>query len=259
MFDQYAVHSIQYHYKTSSGTTTNGATLMAFDYEASDVANVLGALQVQQPRVRSPVWENCRLNVDCQRAMKSKWMLTAGGVSENTPGFTAAGIVVSSAPSGTAGEAFGEVWCTYDVTFVGPTTSNATSAFYANADSGNWQSSPASQTDDAFVIAGVGTQNLTITPRSPGEYYVQLDAGLTSENQPWADFVDTVNNAIASTGNSVRQLALNIDGVGRKLYQFVWGVNTLVGAGATLPAALTGIIGLGVTAYRYGGAVGRVA
>lgn len=127
MFEQYRVEKCIVKYRTSSGTTSSGAILLGIDYEASDLPATLHALQVAQPLLRVPVWQSGELLPQLSKLNKAKWMFTAGGTVNNTPGYTAAFAAVASAPAVAAPTiaSYGDVWCEYQVRFTGPTASNA--------------------------------------------------------------------------------------------------------------------------------------
>lgn len=253
MFEQYRVNKLEYHYRTSSGTTISGATLTAFDYEASDYPASLGSLQVRQPRIRLPVWENGSVRIDPARANKSRWMFTAGGITDNTPGFTSAGIVVSSAPGTETTTEYGEVWCCYSVTFTGPTTSNAGVPLFANSENGVWNTTPKGNFSDSFVIHGNGTTDLKVQPTHPGEYLFQFSAPWTTEAAQTV--IDQIEAAVASAGNSVKFLSDVSDYP--KVIQAMVNSRSLPPTSFTLPATLAAL-GYRFTAFRSAGGSPRV-
>lgn len=257
MFEQYRVLSLKVSYKTSSGTVTSGSSITAFDYEASDFPIELGALQVRQPRIRVPVWQNAEFKLDPSRVNKSSWMFTAAGVASQTPGFTSAGYIVSSAPGAEAMTAYGEVWIEYEVLFTGPSTSNSNVVYTSGSYSGIWNGTSASAVSDAFEITGAGTDTLNITPRFPGEYYVGLDA-IAAATPNWQTLIDSVTNAIVAGGGTYKVITSIVASSGRSFWQAIIDLRNTIPNQINLPVSLL-TSGYAINLARSSGGTARVA
>jgi hypothetical protein len=120
-WEQYKLHAAEVIYRSSVGTSTNGALIMGIDYDPRDAPTTLAGANVLTPRVRTTVWQSAAVRVDPSRAMKAKWHYCDGpGDPSNETLAAAFGVVVSGNSSATAGTIMGEVWVRYKSTFTGP-------------------------------------------------------------------------------------------------------------------------------------------
>jgi hypothetical protein len=178
-------------------------------------------------------------------------MFTSGGVVSSTPGFTSAGIVISSAPGTTTENEYGEVWCSYSVTFTGPTVSNAAVPLFATSEisGGIWNTTPGFNYNDAFIVDGRGTPDLDIKPLSMGEYMFQFVSNAWNSATTKA-VGDTIVSALEAVGNTATILTDPNDLEG--IVQVLLNAANYPPPGFVLPALLGGS-NYALTGYRMPG------
>lgn len=193
MYDQYRVRKLVVKYLTASGTVTSGSTITGIDYDASDYPGTLGALQVNQPKLRVPVWESGSMRLDIDRLNKSRWMFTSAGIATSTPGFTSACAVTSSAPASDTEISYGEVWVDYEVVFTGPSLSNASGQFAANSSAGSWNTNESTGTDDIMEVVNTADK-LNIRPQTKGVYNISVLPGKSATDDTFWDKIESYIN-----------------------------------------------------------------
>jgi hypothetical protein len=108
MYGRYRINKLTLHWKTSTGTTAAGALILAVDGDSNPVSSVEAASSLY-PKWRGPVWAEGNVQVNAGLLMPQRW-LTAAETPFN--------VILSG--TGMTVPTPGEVWCTYDVTFVFP-------------------------------------------------------------------------------------------------------------------------------------------
>jgi hypothetical protein len=108
MYGRYRINKFVLHWKTSVGTTEKGAIVLAVDGDAQAVTTVAQASSLY-PKWRGSVWAEGNVAINTATLMPQRWL-----TQDETP-FT----IICSGTGGVQGTP-GEVWCTYDITFMFP-------------------------------------------------------------------------------------------------------------------------------------------
>lgn len=119
IYDKYRILGIKLHWRTSVGTTTAGAVILAIDGEPSNKGNSISYVQSLVPKFRGPVWQEGTVVGRPAELMSQRWLGT-GSSSRGTDSNYAAFLAVLGIASAQASIAYGEVWCQYTVEFAFP-------------------------------------------------------------------------------------------------------------------------------------------
>ena len=116
MYEQYRIIRAIVHYRTSSGTTVSGKTIVGIDYDPADtVASTDIQIAALEPRIRVAVWQNGSLAVNASKANKANWLYTNGENSKHADLGAAFNALVWADVA-----ASGDIWCQYTIRFTSP-------------------------------------------------------------------------------------------------------------------------------------------
>jgi hypothetical protein len=124
-FDRYILRRFEVFYYPSCGTTRDGAVVIGIDWDPAAKDDTLRVVQVLQPRIRTPVWEEGTMVLPPNRLMSRKFLLTAPGAGKATDPDYSAFLVRCAVTASDKKGAVGEVWVRYCVELSSPTTAAA--------------------------------------------------------------------------------------------------------------------------------------
>lgn len=125
-WDRYVVTHVTIFYRSSSGTTRNGAVVVGVDWDVASGAGDLAYAQTLQPRLRLPVWESGQMVLPANLLMSRKFLLVSPNETAQINPDYGAFKVVAAVTSTSDASSIGELWVRYTVVFHSPTTEHVT-------------------------------------------------------------------------------------------------------------------------------------
>lgn len=108
VYSRFVLHSVKVEYRPQVGTSKDGLTVVAVDWNPTDTPPDDAKLRVMQPQIRGPVWQPGEMTLPAMQLQAKRNLLTGDQVFA----FQIGGIV------GTGD--MGEIIVTYDVSMMGP-------------------------------------------------------------------------------------------------------------------------------------------
>lgn len=105
IFDRVMWHSVVFKWKPTVGMNNDGAVALAFDWDSREALKDRNALYALTPVVSGAVWKEHSLSLPPAKIMAKKWY----SVGEDWPGICWVDLTKGG----------GELWVSYDVTFMG--------------------------------------------------------------------------------------------------------------------------------------------
>lgn len=124
VFERYQVHSCTLHWRTTSGTTRNGAVVVGVDWDPKDSPGNFQQVAALAPNCRGAVWSEFNLPLPPSKLMSRTWLMTGSGTTDRDEAAFAVSVAVQ-ADATTVATTYGDLWVTYKVTLQGPTAKNA--------------------------------------------------------------------------------------------------------------------------------------
>lgn len=111
-------HKLVFHWTPSVGTTIDGMVYAGFSFGVKGAEFTKEKICTYQPNFMTPVWKPASLVVPSARLM-TRLTYTLDAKTENDVG---PGCFCWFVETETAKKAYGNFWCEYDVTLIGPTS-----------------------------------------------------------------------------------------------------------------------------------------
>jgi hypothetical protein len=119
-WDRATIHSVTIHWRTSVGTSADGSLVLGCEWDiGSTHPSDFAGVSILSPNRRSAVWQEFDVPVPSVKLMTRKYYecVAANGTaaSEENTAFQ-----LFYSVRGTANKPYGDIWCTYNITFEGP-------------------------------------------------------------------------------------------------------------------------------------------
>lgn len=189
LFEQWRLDKWIVKVRPKVGTTIGGSYIVGVFYESKLTPTTKQEVSVLSPKIMGAVWQPGTLSVPPSLAQKQKWLYTHGsGVDEAD---SVAGQIVVAVDGSTESKV--DLWVSYEITFMGPTSHKRVSDRTYRLDGQTWKDDTGRVVQTIDPDEGPYTADFEI---GDSRYVDRIVDGFRSAFRQWQELQRVVSNGV---------------------------------------------------------------